>query len=1228
MDLKHKIIQWNCRGLKSNYNEILLLLSLLNPSIFCLQETFLKTNDNIDIKGFKSYNYIHSEGQRPSGGSSIFVKSCLPQREIKIKTQLQAVAVSVTLDKETTICSVYIPPAFSLTTEHLQSLLSQLPAPYILVGDFNGHNTFWGCKDNNSRGDIIENFIANNNLCLMNDKSYTYLHPATGHLSSLDLSLCHPSLLLDFDWSVYADQCGSDHFPVIIESVNNSTNDHNTKWKLSKANWELYYSLCEEGLKIDKFDNSLDPLDDFTSSLLDIANKSIPKTSTNPKKSKPWYNDECKDAIKQRKQALSKFCRYPTKENLNNVKNFRAKARRTIKASKRKSWKSYVSNLNHKTPIKKVWDMIRKISGKSKSPSFTHLNTKRGTKATSKEEIANTLGETFLDNSSSRNYSEKFQNIKKQEEKINLNFTSSNTEEYNSLFNITELKDAIAISKDTATGPDDIHYQMLKHLPETALDTLLHIFNGIWTTGVFPESWRLATIIPIPKPGKDHAEPTNYRPIALTSCLCKTLERMINKRLVWYLESNNLITKLQSGFRAERSTNDNLVRLETFIRDAFIKREHVVAVFFDLEKAYDTTWRYGILKDLHNFGMKGRLPNFIKSFLEDRTIQVRVGSTLSDLYDQEQGVPQGAILSTTLFNVKLNDIINCLDYKTDGSLYVDDFCICFRSKNMRTIERHLQQCLNRIEDWATRNGFKFSKSKTQCVHFCQQRKIHNDPALYIYGSQIPVVAESKFLGVIFDKKLSFIPHIKYLKAKCLKALNLLKVLSHTSWGADRTTLLHLYRSLIRSKLDYGSIVYGSARKSYLQMLDTVHNQGLRLALGAFRTSPVSSLNVEADEPSLWLRREKLSLQYAIRLAANPSNPAFEVTFPPQFQEYYERKPNAIKSFGLRIAPLLESTNINIKNIQKHSFSDIPSWCITKPNILFDLHNSKKSLSDSHLMKQNFQELQSRLSDYQHIYTDGSKVEDKVGCAYISGSHHEKIRLPDGSSIFTAESKAIDMALDYVMNNSLENKFVIFSDSLSVLKSLNHTSSTNPKIQNVIEKHHELSKTKEILFCWLPSHVGIKGNEAADVKAKASLDLEISNFKLPCTDFKSFINRYILSKWQLSWDRATFNKLHEIKPVLGKNNIYRSLRREEVVLTRLRIGHTRLTHSYLLKREDQPFCISCNEPFTVKHFLIDCIEFSHVRRQFFQTNDLRYLFENVPNDSILMFLKHINLFNKV
>ena len=202
----------------------------------------------------------------------------------------------------------------------------------------------------------------------------------------------------------------------------------------------------------------------------------------------------------------------------------------------------------------------------------------------SKFDIAETLGETFLNNSCSRNYSEKFQKVKEEQEKVKLNFKSANNEEYNSLFNFDELLEAINQSHDSATGPDEIHYQMLKHLPESSLQALLSIFNHIWTTGDFPEDWRLATVIPIPKPGKDPAEPTNYRPIALTSCLCKTLERMINKRLIWYLESNNLLSQYQSGFRAGRSTNDNLVKLETFIRDAFVKKEHVVAVFLTWKK--------------------------------------------------------------------------------------------------------------------------------------------------------------------------------------------------------------------------------------------------------------------------------------------------------------------------------------------------------------------------------------------------------------------------------------------------------------------------------------------------------------------------------------------------------------------------------------------------------------------------------------------------------------------
>ena len=167
------------------------------------------------------------------------------------------------------------------------------------------------------------------------------------------------------------------------------------------------------------------------------------------------------------------------------------------------------------------------------------------------------------------------------------------------------------------------------------------------------------------------------------------------------------------------------------------------------------------------------------------------------------------------------------------------------------------------------------------------------------------------------------------------------MLSHTFWGADRTTLLKLYWSPVWSKLDYGCIIYGSARKSYLQMLDPIHNQGLKLALGAFRTSPVASLYVEADEPSLYSRGEKLSLQYALRLTANPSNPAHVVTFPPNYADLYERKPKAIKSFGIRISTLLESANIKPQNDEKHFTPNIPAWCMKQPEILFDLHSGKK-----------------------------------------------------------------------------------------------------------------------------------------------------------------------------------------------------------------------------------------------------------------------------------------------
>ena len=262
---------------------------------------------------------------------------------------------------------------------------------------------------------------------------------------------------------------------------------------------------------------------------------------------------------------------------------------------------------------------------------------------------------------------------------------------------------------------------------------------------------------------------------------------MVNERLVWYLENNGLLAKQQCGYRSNRSTVDHLVRLETFVRDAFIHNQHLVAVFFDLPKAYDTTWKYGILKDLHNMGLRGNLPIFIGNFLSDRIFQIHLGTILSDkIFHQEEGVPQGAILSTTLFNVKINDIVKQVDPGVECSLYVDDFVIMYRSITIDAIQRKLQHTINRLEKWTLENGFTISKNKTVAMHFCPDIKCM-DPVLKLDNDPIQFVKEAKFLGLIWDTKLTFEPHIKYLKARCQKSLNILKVPSR----ADQTTLLKL-----------------------------------------------------------------------------------------------------------------------------------------------------------------------------------------------------------------------------------------------------------------------------------------------------------------------------------------------------------------------------------------------------------------------------------------------------
>ena len=363
------------------------------------------------------------------------------------------------------------------------------------------------------------------------------------------------------------------------------------------------------------------------------------------------------------------------------------------------------------------------------------------------------------------------------------------------------------------------------------------------------------------------------------------------------------------------------------------------------------------------------------------------------------------------------------------------------------------------------------------------------------------------------------------------------------------------------------------------------------------------------------------MQYALKLKSNPSNPTYE----PQYKTLFENKPNMTPSFGIRISSEFENMNLDLDTIADFKISDVPPWTFSQPRVLFSLHNDKKFQTDPIVFRTKFQELLSDFPKYETIFTDGSKAVDTAGSACVTPSDTYKCRLPDNASIFSAEIKAIDLALDHI-EQSRSSDFIIFSDSFSVLQSLHNRHIENPLLLDVLLKHNELNR---IVFCWLSSHVGIKGNEKADIAAKSALTLNISDLKIPFTDFKPSINTLVHKMWQMSWNAAVFNKLHSIKPSLGEwQPNYRIDRKEEVTLARLRIGHTFITHSFLLKGEDWPLCIPCQEPFSVKHFLLDCTDFRIIRSRFYRVNSLKELFDTVEPVRIFSFLKEIGLYNKI
>lgn len=1197
------LLQWNARSVISHWEQFKAYILKHRPLVAAIQETrFLDSDDhnyNFKIRGYSLYtNNINLTPRR--GGSALYVSNKLLHHEIDIKTQLNAVAVKVKIGRrDISIVSVYLPPAPAIPFQALAELFTNIPSPCIILGDLNAHHRAWGCTNNDTRGNHIDTLINNHNLVCINDRTPTHasVHGNNITYSIIDLSLVSSNISPCFTSHVQPDPYFSDHNPIHIElEISSGQTDYNflPRWNTRKANWHSYSDNIDETYPC----NSSPPIEDFLRTINESAQQNIPRTRrARERKNAPWWNAECQRAVALRRRTERAFRRCICTPHEHAARKARYEAKMIIKQAKQESWAQYANQFNRFTPLSKIWTLIKSFTNK-RTPMYKvpHLYF-QNVHYSLPFEVANAFALHYAEVSASTQYSAETTAFLCNA--LNAcEFESENAEIYNLPFTIYELQLALSKCGNTSVGPDELAYPFFKNLSETGRNNLLSAFNEMWTQCTFPQSWRSSTLIPILKPRKLTSDPASYRPISLTSCACKLVERIVNNRLRVHLENNNLLSPFQQGFRARRSAADSLISLIDSIQRGFQRRSVTVALFLDLKAAFDKVNRSAVLIKMHKMGIRGRLAKFVKNFLSDRSFSVRCGNTYSNPTQQEQGLPQGAVLSPTLFLIMINDVfdnIHDISQQIKFSMYADDLAVWFSDVNVDRANRIIQLALNHIQAWCDRWGLNISPTKSATVIFSRQRKNRNPSIpLNVNGLAIPLVTSFKYLGITLDRRLTFNEHILDLRQRSSRRIGILKCIAGRDWGADRKTLLTLYITLIRSIFDYCAFLYDGISASQNSSLEAVQNTALRIITGALRTSPVDSLLAETNIPRLSHRRKLQLLRYYSRITAQPNHSSSVILHNAPAHRYLTPEQERYPTISVRVrraVALLDTKLIPLIPLKplRHF------WSERTINVEY-LVPTKKYITSTEIVAR-FNEYVSANAHSVFYYTDGSRKEGRTGAAYTTTNYYMYFRLSDYHSVYSAELFAINTALRRI---SVQNHphSTVCTDSLSAACALASAhNDSNPIVSQIRHTFSTLPQNIKVTILWIPGHSGIPGNDQADNFAKQSLALPQQNH-LSCTVSDAYNNIYSSFKRfiQRDWELTPHRHLIQIKPTLQHwPSAHQNTRHKEVTLARLRIGHTKTTHSYIFEREPPTMCHRCNVRYNVTHMLLICPIYQHHRQ---------------------------------
>jgi len=861
-NIELSIFHLNIRSLNKNSEELYNFLQLINHNfdVIVLSEIWA-CNVTLYQKLFTDYTFYYDLPIAGSvGGVGLYVKDSLIHDELtsfKIQSTpdclLENIWIEISNQKQKYIVGgIYKHPGQSVSkfTDVLQETLVQLQKtklPSLIVGDINVDLMKYNSHHITNR--YIDTLLLHNFLptivlpTRITDNTATaidhvYFYPGSkGELNNIqsgnfwcDITDHLPNYFLLLNKNTKQPQ---EFLPLV--RLYSATNIQNFKERIQNTNWDEVYNTLDTNDAYLKFEHKITT----------CFNSSFPlvKLSRKRSKDKKWMTPGLIASSKTKNRLFRQWQRSHSLVNELKYKKYRRTFKQVAEAARVSYYEEQFST--HTNTMKQLWLNINKLftfkKQRSQNP-ITRLVIDNSI-VTDVKDICNGLN-TYYCNLGDR--------LVQQLDKCGpydfaqyLPPTQTNSMFCNPVDPGEIYKIIMNFKNNKSPGADNIGPKLLKVISSDILAPLNHIFNLSFITGIVPDSMKIAKVIPIYKKG-DKSHPGNYRPISLLSVFDKILEKLMCKRLCNFLHQNKILYEFQFGFRKQHSTVLALMEVMDSIYSHLDNHDFILGIFLDLQKAFDTVNHEILLYKLDNYGIRGVVYQWFKSYLSQRRQFTSVAGVCSKIDYISTGVPQGSVLGPLLFLLYVNDIYNAV---SEGKLklFADDTNIFFYNKNLADLYNKANVSLSELSKWFTANRLSLNIDKTCYSVFGILKNDLQNLQLKINGKPISNVDDCKYLGILIDSKLTWQDHIDGVYKKIIKFTSIFyKIRQYV----NAKVLKMLYFAFVYPHLLYGIEIYGNTYKSHITKLEILNNKILRILQNKSIRTPVIELYKSYDTLSL------------------------------------------------------------------------------------------------------------------------------------------------------------------------------------------------------------------------------------------------------------------------------------------------------------------------------------------------------------------------------------------